>query len=105
MRSVAIDVRVIELGARHDGGARPVVEELGALVEVGGVVLVALDDEVRALPEAVVPGVVQGHAADEENRGQIHDDFVFGQMTHGNMLIRIAESAMATEPGSRSFNA
>src|SRR2546429_8875963 len=46
-----------------------------------------------------------GHAADEENRGQIHDDFVFGQMTHGNMLIRIAESAMATEPGSRSFNA
>src|SRR5437773_2012161 len=45
------------------------------------------------------------HAADEENRGQIHDDFVFGQMTHGNMLIRIAESAMATEPGSRSFNA
>src|SRR5438445_12829619 len=45
-----------------------------------------------------------GHAADQEDRGQIHDDFVFGEMAHGNMLKRIAESAMATEPGSRSFN-
>jgi len=28
---VAVDVRVIELGAGEDGGARPVVQELGAL--------------------------------------------------------------------------
>src|SRR5258706_16173708 len=41
VRRIAIDVGVIELGAGDDRGARPVVQELGPLVEVGGVVLVA----------------------------------------------------------------
>ena len=50
---VAEDVGVIELDRRHDRRARAVVEELGALVEEGGVVLVALDDEVRARAGAI----------------------------------------------------
>jgi hypothetical protein len=40
------DVRVVELDVREHDVVRPVDEELGALVEEGGVVLVALDDEV-----------------------------------------------------------
>src|SRR5262249_57139560 len=60
------DVDVVELDRRQDRRARPVVEELRALVEEGAVVLVALDDEVRALAEAVALAQVLRHAADEE---------------------------------------
>ena len=50
--------------------ARPVVQELGALVEEGRVVLVALDDELGALPEAPRLAEVQRHAADQETTGR-----------------------------------
>ncbi len=49
---VAEDVDVIELDRREDRRARPVVQELRPLVEEGGVVLVALDDELGALRRA-----------------------------------------------------
>lgn len=39
------DVRVIELQVVHHQGARVVVDELGAFVEEGAVILVRLDDE------------------------------------------------------------
>ncbi|MNF76592.1 hypothetical protein D3C84_587090 [compost metagenome] len=39
------DVRVVELQVVHHQGARVVVDELGALVEEGAVILVRLDDE------------------------------------------------------------
>ena len=42
---VGEDVGVVELQVVQDRGARPVVHELAALVEEGGVVLVGFDDE------------------------------------------------------------
>ena len=47
-RQVVEDVGVVELEVVEDRGARPVVDELAALVEEGGVVLVGLDHERRA---------------------------------------------------------
>ena len=44
---VGIDVGVVEFEVVEDRGARPVVHELGALVEERGVVLVGLDHEER----------------------------------------------------------
>ena len=46
-REVVEDVGVVELEVVEDRGARPVVDELAALVEEGGVVLVGLDHERR----------------------------------------------------------
>jgi hypothetical protein len=43
------DVGVVVLQVVEHGGARPVMHELGALVEEGGVVFVRLDDEERAV--------------------------------------------------------
>ena len=68
VRHVVIDVGMVELEAREERRPGPVVEELGALVEVGGVVLVALDHHVRPGAEAEVPAVVEGHPADQERR-------------------------------------
>ena len=42
---VGVDVGVVELDVGEDGGVGEVVQELGALVEEGGVVLVAFEDE------------------------------------------------------------
>ena len=49
-------------------GARPVVDELGALVEEGGVVLVRLDHEEGGRAQAGRDPEVQRHAADQEAR-------------------------------------
>ena len=62
------DVDVIELDRREDRGVRAVVEELRALVEERGVVLVALDDEVLALAELLALAERDRHAADEQRR-------------------------------------
>ena len=43
---IGVDVGVVELDVREDERVRKVVEEFGAFVEEGGVVLVAFDDEV-----------------------------------------------------------
>ena len=63
---VAEDVGVIELHRRQERDARPVVQELGSLVEEGGVVLVPLDDELATRPQP--PGLpeVERHAADQK---------------------------------------
>ena len=45
-----------------------------------------------------------GNSADEKDCRQIDDNFILGQVVHGNMLTRRTESAIATELGSRSFN-
>ena len=55
-REVGEDVGVVELEVVEDRGARPVVDELRALVEERRVVLVGLDDEERAVGEP------RGHA-------------------------------------------
>ena len=68
---VAEDVGVVELQVVQHERARAVVQELRALVEEGGVVLVGLDDEQppRAAPADAGDGVeVARHAADEEAR-------------------------------------
>ena len=51
-RHVRIDVGVVVLEVVQDRGARPVVHELGALVEERRVVLVGLDHEVPAAHRA-----------------------------------------------------
>ena len=50
---VGVDVRVIELDVVDDGDVRQILQELRRLVEEGAVVLVALDDEVAPLADAV----------------------------------------------------
>ena len=60
------DLRVVELDARQDRRARPVVRELGSLVEERGVVLVALDHERVALAEPPALAERDRHAADEQ---------------------------------------
>ena len=66
MLHVAIDVRVVELHAGEHRGAGPVVHEFRALVEVRGVVFIALHDDERPVPIPEVPVVVHGHAANEK---------------------------------------
>ncbi len=56
---------MVVLDAGEDRRLGPVVEELGAAVEVGGVVLVALDDEALARAGVEAAPQVQRHAADE----------------------------------------
>ena len=63
---VGEDVGVVELEVVEDRGARPVVDELRALVEERGVVLVGLDHEERAVAEPRRHAEVQRHAADQE---------------------------------------
>src|SRR6185437_10915817 len=68
---VRIDVGVVVLEVVQDERARAVVDELRALVEEGGVVLIRLDDEWRARAqgrgtEARAGLEVRGHAADQE---------------------------------------
>ena len=60
------DVGMIELDVVQYCGARAVVDELGALVEEGGVVLVGLDDEARGGRETRGDRKVVRHAADQE---------------------------------------
>ena len=60
------NVRVIELDVVHDGALRQVVEEFAALVEVGGVVFVALDDEDVGMREACTRFEILRHAANHE---------------------------------------
>jgi hypothetical protein len=67
---VVEDVRVVELEIVQDRGARTVMDELAALVEEGGVVLVGLDHEGRERTRCVAqPGghvEVERHAAHQE---------------------------------------
>ena len=61
---VDVDVVVLHVVDRGRGGR--VVPELGDLVEVGRVVLIAFDDEEPALAEAVVGVQLAQHTAEEE---------------------------------------
>ena len=73
---VFVDVRVVELDVPDDCRLRKVVHKLRPLVEVRGVVLVALDDEVVAVRHAEARAEVLHDAADEERRIQaaaLHD--------------------------------
>ena len=66
---VGVDVGVVELYVGEDGDVGKVVEELGTLVEEGGVVLVAFEDEGAGGRVDVEAGAeVFGYAADEEAR-------------------------------------
>ena len=74
---VGVDVGVVELDVGEDGGVGEVVEELGALVEEGGVVLVAFEEEGPRL-RADAGGAdheggaeVLGDASDEEGWGEL----------------------------------
>ncbi len=66
-REVVEDVGVVELEVVEDRRARSVVDELAALVEEGGVVLVGFDHERRAgIAEARRDAEVERHAADQK---------------------------------------
>ncbi|MNO97135.1 hypothetical protein D3C76_888320 [compost metagenome] len=60
------DVRVVELQVVHHQGARVVVDELGALVEEGAVILVRFDDEEGGSAQTSGNREVARHATDEE---------------------------------------
>ena len=64
---VRVDVRVVEFEVVQDRRARPVVQELGALVEKRRVVLVRLDHE-RPAAQARRDAEVLRHAADQKAR-------------------------------------
>ena len=59
------DIRVVELEIVEHHGARPVMDELAALVEKGGVVLVRFDHEKRRAAKPRGNAEVAGHAADQ----------------------------------------
>ena len=60
------DVRVIVFEIVEDAGARAVMHELRALVEVCGVVFVGLDHEERAVRQPRRHGEIERHTADQE---------------------------------------
>src|SRR4051812_13215433 len=62
------DVGMIHLKIVQYRGAATVMNELGALVEERGVVLVRLDDEEGLLPVARGHRKIERHAANEETR-------------------------------------
>ena len=64
---VRVDIGVVELDVVDDQRARPVVHELGALVEERRVVLVGLDDEVLRAAEPRRDAEVARDAADQES--------------------------------------
>ncbi len=68
VRLVPVDVGVVQLARGEDRRARPVVQELGPLVEVGRVVLVPLDHEGLAPAQPEVGVEVAGDAAHQERR-------------------------------------
>ena len=83
---VLVDVGVIEFQVVQHEGPRPVVHELGALVEEGRVVFVGFDDEVAAAAEARGHAEVGRNAADQETRleaGAFEDP---GEQTRGRRL-------------------
>ena len=65
---VGVDVGVVELDVGEDERVGKVVEKLGALVEEGGVVLVAFEDEVARGTELKARAEIFRDAADEERR-------------------------------------
>ena len=52
----------------ENGGFRPIVEELGTTVEIGRVVLVALDDEAWTGSLVKAPTEIPRHSANQEPR-------------------------------------
>ncbi len=76
---VGVDVGVVEFDVGEDERVRKVVEELGAFVEEGGVVLVALDDEGARGAELKAGAEVFRDAADEE-RGLERGIFARGNL-------------------------
>ena len=61
-RKIGVDVRVIEFDVVDDGQLWQVMHELGAFVEICGVVLVAFDDEVIAAGHAKAHAKILGDA-------------------------------------------
>ena len=83
---VVVDVGVIEFDIVDRQSTRTVVDELGALVEKGGVVFIGLDDEVFRPPEAGGYTEIGGHAADQEPRFQARVLQYPGQQAAGGGL-------------------
>ena len=65
---VVIDVGMVELDIGDRQGTGAVVDELGALVEEGGVIFVGLDDEEFRRSEAGGDAEIGRHAANQETR-------------------------------------
>ncbi|KIQ97464.1 hypothetical protein TI01_1009 [Lysobacter sp. A03] len=86
---VGENVGVVELQIVEDRDQRAVVDELAALVEEGGVVLVRFDHELTARADARRDTEVLGHAADQEARPttcslqQPHEDRCRGGLAVG----------------------
>ena len=63
---IGVDIGVIELNVREDQRVRKVVQKLRALVEEGGVVFVAFNDEGARGTQLKAGAEVLRNAADEE---------------------------------------
>jgi hypothetical protein len=61
-----VEIGVVVLDAGEDRRLRPVVKELRAAIEVGGVVLVPLDDEALTGADGETALEIPGHSADEK---------------------------------------
>ena len=98
----AIDVRVIELDVVDDGDVGQVLQELRGLVEEGAVVLVALDDEVAALPDPVAGAVLAEIARDAADEHARIDAAVrqqpAGQRRRGRLAVRAGDARSTARP-------
>src|SRR5437870_13614386 len=63
---IFVDVRMIEFNVIDDCDLRQVMHELRALIEVGGVVFVAFNDEVIAAGDAKTHAKILYYPADEK---------------------------------------
>ena len=70
LTEIVEDVGVVELQVVEDQGAWSIVDELGALIEEGGVVLVRLDHEEGRGAQPRGQPEIQRHTADQEARGE-----------------------------------
>ena len=97
------DVGVVVLQVVEHGGTRPVVHELGTLVEESRVVFVGLDDEIGLAPQARRDREVARHATDQEARlapGGLKDP---GQQRRGGGLAVRAGHAHHPAPDQHLF--
>ena len=63
---IFVNVRMIELNRSEDDRVGKVVQEFRTLVEEGGIVLIAFEDEVLPLPELKTAAEIFGDAADQK---------------------------------------
>ena len=86
MRLVAVDVRMVQLDTRQHRCPWPVVKEFRPFVEIGGVVLIPLDNDVLATAEPEADAAILGDAADEKRGVEPRGDKKVGEESRRRRL-------------------